>query len=255
MKPIAWITALMLAATVSASEPLTTFVLAGQSNMVGKRCKMEKLPEALQGEIPKAYFFHAQSNSWIPLAAGVTERSGFGPEIAFAAAMVKGLGKPVGIIKVSRGGTNLHKQWNPAVKSSLFNTLAKQVDAAGKVRPIHVAGMLWVQGGADAKTEEMAKAYSENLRNLVQQSRERFGNCKMPFLSGRIPPKSNKTKPHWRLVRSAQQDLELEGYRWVECDDIPTGPDKIHYDEAGMIKLGERQADLMLGIMEGNLSQ
>jgi len=65
------------------------------------------------------------------------------------------------------------------------------------------------------------------------------------FLSGRIPAKNSKTKPHWQLVRAAQQDLEMPDYAWVDCDDISLGPDGVHYDAAGMVNLGERQATVM----------
>jgi hypothetical protein len=41
------------------------------------------------------------------------------------------------------------------------------------------------------------------------------------------------------------QDLQVENYAWVNCDDISTGPDGAHYDTAGMVKLGERLAQMM----------
>ena len=214
--------------------------------MVGKRCKVRNLPEKLQQENEKALFFDARQKSLITLAPGRTEVSGFGPEIAFAAKMTQALNQPIGIIKHSRGGTNLHHQWNPKNPKSLFAELNQQVEAARKLRPIRVVGMLWVQGGADAKSDLMANAYSDNLQQLIQSSRKNFKNPDMLFISGRIPPKNSKSKPHWKTVRIAQQDLQLKGYQWVNCDDIPTGSDNIHYDEAGMIKLGERQAEMML---------
>lgn len=246
------LTAAMLLTMVSAvtaeeaSEPLLTFVLAGQSNMVGKRCRAEELPARLQGENPNALFYQASAKSWVPIAPGRTEKAGFGPEIAFAAAMAKELKQPIGIIKHSRGGTNLQHQWNPDDPDSLFAELAQKVAAARQVRPLKVVGMLWVQGGADSKSEAMSKAYAANLQRLVLRSRATFDNPQMVFLSGRIPEKSDRKKPFWRLVRQAQQELEIEGYQWVDCDDISTGPDDIHYDTAGMVKLGERQAKLTL---------
>ena len=234
------------------SQPLLTFVFAGQSNMVGKRCKPENLTKDLQKENPDALFFDAKKKSWTPIAPGKTEVSGFGPEIAIAATMTKELGQPIGIIKHSRGGMNLHQQWNPENPKSLFTSLNQQVEDARKLRPIKVVGMLWVQGGADAKTAEMANTYSDNLKKLIQSSRQHFQNPEMLFLSGRIPPKSSRTKPHWKIVRKAQQGLQLQGYQWVNCDDISTGSDNIHYDEAGMVKLGERQAKMMLVILKAS---
>ena len=234
------------------SQPLPTFIFAGQSNMVGKRCKVENLPQDLQMENPNALFFDAKNEKWIPIAPGKTEISGFGPEIAFAVEMSEDLNQTIGIIKHSRGGTNLYTQWNPENPNSLYAELNRKVEAARKLRSIQVIGMIWVQGGADSKSEMMSKAYSENLKQLIQRSRKDFQNPDMPFLSGRIPAKSSKTKPHWRIVRSAQQDLQLQGYQWVNCDDISTGSDNIHYDEAGMVKLGERQAKMMLEALKSS---
>lgn len=226
-------------------KPLLTFVFAGQSNMVGKRCRAEELPKELQKENSDALFFQPKSKTWIAIAPGRTEPKGFGPEIAFASAMANKLGHPIGIIKHSRGGTNLHRQWNPLSERSLFGELVTIVKAASKVRPIKVVGMVWVQGGADSKSEVMASAYAANLKQLVTRSRVNFESPKMVFLSGRIPPKSDKVKPFWKSVRQAQQDLKIENYAWVNCDDITTGSDRIHYDTAGMVKLGTRQAETM----------
>lgn len=254
MKRSAVVVLLLLAvhSTLTAEErpePLLTFVFAGQSNMVGKRCRANELPEHLQKPNPNALFFDHKSKTWIPIAPGRTEPSGFGPEISFAAAMSKRLGHPIGIIKHSRGGTNLHRQWDPDSDKSLFAELARKVKAAGEARPIRIVGMLWVQGGADAKSEEMAKAYADNLKRLVERSRVEFGNPEMTFLSGRLPAKDDQRKPFWKLVRAAQQNLKLEGYSWVNCDDISKGPDDIHYDTAGMVKLGERQSMLMAELL------
>lgn len=249
MRGRACVLCLWLLATGScwAGEPLLTFVCAGQSNMVGKRCKPAELPARLRGPSEVALFFDPKTKSWIPLEAGKTQAQGFGPEIAFGAKMAELLEQPVGVIKLSQGGTNLAKQWDPDSDESPFAELRKIVDAARESREIRIAGMLWVQGGADAKSEEMASAYERNLRRLVESSREDFESPDLVFLSGRIPEKSSKTKPFWKLVRAAQQNLEFECYAWVNCDDISLGPDGVHYDTAGMVQLGERQADLMAG--------
>lgn len=241
------LTAYPVAESAAAADALPVFVLAGQSNMVGKRCRADELPRHLQLPNAKAVFYLAKEESWIPIAPGHTERQGFGPEIAFARAMTEQRGQPIGIIKVSRGGTNLHRQWSPDDPKSLFGDLVRTVAAARETRSIRVVGMIWIQGGADAKSEDMAEAYATNLKDLIERSRQEFGNPAMHFLSGRIPAKNDQRKPFWKTVRRAQQDLEVENYSWVDCDDISKGPDGVHYDTAGMVKLGERLARIMAG--------
>lgn len=236
---------LALPLLTQAEEPLPTFVLAGQSNMVGKRCQKDELPPELQKPNPNVLFYKPATKTWVPIEPGVTEAQGFGPEIAFGAAMAEKLGRPVGIIKHSKGGTNLHAQWDPKQPKSLYGQLTKIVQSAAESRPIEVVGMLWVQGGADAKSEVMSSAYSVNLQQLISQSRTDFGNPNMAFLSGRIPPKDTVKKPFWETVRNAQQDLEMENYAWVDCDAITVGPDNVHYDTPGMVLLGTKQAEIM----------
>jgi hypothetical protein len=230
-------------------KPLVTFVLAGQSNMVGKRCAKKELPDKLQKPNRQVLFFAAAMQSWIPIQPGKTEPQGFGPEISFGARMAERLKRPIGIIKHSRGGTNLAHQWNPDTPGSLYAELLARVKAARSTRKIHIAGMAWQQGGADSKREEMAVAYAQNLTKLIQRAREDFQNPKMAFVCGRIPPKDNKRKPFWKPVRNAQQNLSLFHYAWIDCDAISVGPDKIHYDAKGMVTLGNLQADKMLELI------
>ena len=94
-----------------------------------------------------------------------------------------------------------------------------------------------------------------NLENLIKVSRSEFENPEMLFISGRIPPKEDKRKPYWKLVRSAQQNLKIPGYKWVNCDDIEVGGDMVHYTAAGMVTLGERQATMMTGMLDAEQSK
>lgn len=230
-------------------QPLVAFIMAGQSNMVGKRCVAGELPDNLQKPNPHVLFFKAKTKSWVPIEPGQTEPAGFGPEIAFGARMAESLKCPVGIIKHSKGGTNLAHQWNPENASSLYAELLAQVKAAQSTRELQIAGMVWQQGGADSKRKEMADAYADNLAQLIQRARQDFSNPKLAFVSGRIPPKDDERKPFWRSVRSAQQDLSLPHYGWIDCDRISVGPDKIHYDAPGMVTLGNLQSQKMFDLI------
>ena len=226
-------------------EAMPVYVFAGQSNMLGKRSRADELPEDLRSGNSRALFFHERSNTWIPLTPGTTQPKGFGPEIAFAESIADLHEGEFGIIKVSRGGTNLYRQWNPDNPDSLFQRLARLVATARQTRPIKVIGMIWIQGGADARKQHMANAYADNLRLLVERSREAFGNPDMHFVSSRIPPKNNRRKPHWPTVRAAQENLQITNFSWANSDDISTGPDGVHFDTLGMVKLGERLAQIM----------
>ncbi len=223
-------------------EPLTAFVFAGQSNMVGKRSEASDLPTKYRGEQSSVLIFTGEK--WEPYRAGLGQPAGFGPEVSAAFDLSVALGKPIGIIKHSVGGTNLALQWNPARADNLYAALKKKVAAASKSRPIDVIGAFWMQGGADARSEEMANAYSANLDALIAVMRKDFKSPDMPFVAGRTT--SAMAKPHPRYPAAAivlaAQKKEREHYTSIGTSDITKGPDRIHYDTPGIATLGQRMA-------------
>jgi Carbohydrate esterase, sialic acid-specific acetylesterase len=226
--------------------PLKVFVLAGQSNMVGSRAVAAELPEALQGIQEQAFFFDGQA--WVALAPGVTEETGFGPELSFACQMTATLKEPVGIIKHSVGGTDLAERWDPVNPKSLYAELVEKVRAARESRPVEVVGMLWMQGERDSKDAEMAAAYGDNLGELIKSARRHFENPDMPFVAGRVNPPEAEFL-HVGLVRNAQEECRLGQYAFIDCDTLPKGPDNLHYDTEGVVTMGERFAEAMLKLL------
>ena len=240
-------TALFCTTAVHAGEkPMKVFVLAGQSNMVGKRCRKDRLPEELRKEQPQALFF--TGTEWVPLAPGKTEKRGFGPEISFAKRTAEKLGETVGIVKLSVGGTSLSVNWAPDRPGSLYAKLKDLVGKAAASRSIQVAGMLWMQGGADAKNENKAKAYAKNLEEFIRKAREDFKNPNMAFVCGRSAAPVKKY-PQIVHVRKAQEGVTLPGYAWIDHDDIPMGRDGVHYSTEGQVKAGYMFADAMLKLL------
>ena len=102
--------------------------------------------------------------------------------------------------------------------------------------------MVWMQGGRDAKDERMATAYSENLRNFIRKARQDFKNPDMVFVCGRSSAPPNRY-PHVNHVRKAQESVDLPLYAWVDCDFIPMGEDRVHYNTVGQVQAGRLFAD------------
>lgn len=230
------------------SEPLLTFILAGQSNMKGKFANVSEIPNEYKKQNEKIYFFN-EKQGWQMLKAGETEPKGFGPEISFAFEMAKSLNKPIGIIKHSVGGTNLYSDWNPTKDQSEFTKLVTIYEKAKSQKNIKVVGMLWQQGGADAKKRQVAKNYLETFEKLITTSRAKLENDDLIFVSGRLPKKDEKSKPHWGLIREAHESVSLKNYAWVDCDSISIGPDNVHFDAKGMIDLGKAFAEKMVTML------
>ncbi len=256
-KALLLMAALIFPATSLADEPLKVFIFAGQSNMVGRAAKVEELPEALQAP-QKNWAFHG--NQWVPLEPGKTQNpeiEGFGPEISFAAAMAEHLGEPIGIIKYSRGGTNLHTQWNVEKQNqpkSLYAALIHLVEKAKATKEIEIVGMTWMQGEADSKTEAIAIAYGDHYRKLITQARKDFDNPAMPFIAGRVNPAKESvfTPEIVEITRKHQENPKLEHYDWVDCDDLPKIGDKVHYATTGLVTMGERMSEKIITLEQQN---
>ncbi len=238
----------LFASLVAAGDkPLKVFICAGQSNMLGKRSVAARLPKELQTPAENVLAFHRKN--WKPLKPGGAKGKGFGPEVSFAHTMAKAMGEPIGIIKHSKGGTNLAEQWNPEKDGPLYSQLKKLVAAARKSRKIEIVGMLWLQGEKDSRDGAMAKAYADNLPELIAAARKDFDAPKMFFIAGRVNPPKPKYA-HVDLVRKAQEECKANGYAWIDADSASKIGDKVHYDTAGIVELGNRYAEAMLKLMK-----
>jgi hypothetical protein len=186
----------------SAGKPIKAFICAGQSNMVGWG-DSTKLPDDFRKGNDRVLM--CEDGKWQPLRphapanegqrrVGLTEFH-FGPEIAFAHEMAKAWpDETIGIIKFSVGGTSV-LAWKPIgpVKplieldravGSLYKKLMAKVDEARKVREIEVVGFLWLQGGGDTKSADVAREYLDNLKALVAAVRKSTGIADLPFIYG-----------------------------------------------------------------------
>ena len=230
--------------------PLRVFVLAGQSNMYGNGAVRTDLPADLLAPQKDVLVF--QDGTWVPLEPGKAPLQAgqtFGPEVTFGRAMAQHFGGPIGIIKLSPGGTNLAVQWSPEAAKSLYGKLLRSVQDARKSRPIVIAGMLWMQGEADAVHEEMAGAYQKNLTHLIEAARRDFGSPGLPFACGSVNPPPTPRYAYADLVRKAQAGIDLPGYRMFDCDDLPKGNDHLHYNSRGQRELGERFARALVELL------
>ncbi|MAS96992.1 MAG: hypothetical protein CMO55_27690 [Verrucomicrobiales bacterium] len=245
--PLFLLSSLLIVSSVSASDtPLKVFVFSGQSNMVGMRSVGEELPAEMQKPNPKALFW--TGTEWKPIAPGVSEPKGFGPEISFASHYTQTTGETIGIIKHSVGGTPIER-WQPKEGKNLYTVLEEKVKAAAKSRPIEVVGMLWMQGERDSKDEEKAPLYEARLRMLVEGSREVFESPQMIFIAGRVNPPKDRYL-YVEEVRKAQSTLDIDGYTFIDCDDLELGPDKLHFNTKGVEKMGEKFATAMVEQLE-----
>ncbi len=222
------------------------WVLAGQSNMVGRaELKNVEKPHEL------VHVFRPEGG-WAQAKEPLHERRerndmviGAGLGLPFAKEMVRRTNVPVGLIPTALGGTSLW-QWDPALKTkgreSLYGNMLAQFEASGgKAR-----GMLWYQGEADARPGRVEQ-YLDRFREFVAAIRADLRHPDLPIytaqLSRYVITPSVRTDATWSAMREAQR----QAARTIENVGILSGidlglVDLIHVDTEGLKTLGVRFA-------------
>lgn len=220
--------------SVKAESTLPVYLLLGQSNMVGMRSVAAELPENLKKPNENAIIF--KDGKWVQVSPSSFEVKGFGPEVSFAHEVAKN--EKIGIIKVSAGDTKLAKEWNSDPQGVLYQKTLAEISAAEKTRKIFIKGVMWMQGESDGGNAEYAESYKSNLETFIKNIKKETGNENLKFSACRVTSPESMYK-YTSIVRNAQENVQTEGYKWFDCDGLSKGPDNLHYDTKGIVKLGE----------------
>lgn len=233
------------------------YVLAGQSNMVGYGYT-SGLPPELAGPQADVSLYWLGEPGWRPLTPVSWIAGQFGPEVTFGRAMADAQpARELFLIKVARGNTSLAECWNPEVGAEgvagdcweeLLLTWAEATEAlreAGK-QPKN-AGLLWMQGEADAAgDEEDAARYGATLERLIDGARGFAEEPELPVVMGLIdcPYCAHRDLIRAQLLAAAAADPHV---RTVETEDLPREVNPVHLDASGQRTLGARFAAALLG--------
>jgi hypothetical protein len=204
----------------AAAKPIHVFVLAGQSNMVGRG-----FPLSLASpDDPRLLVW--RDGRWQkasdPLGPPGDPRSGIGPGMTFGLQVLTRLPAwRVGLVMCAKGSTSI-QDWHP--DRPLYRACIEQVRAAGGVSP---AGILFLQGERGGSVAQAA-GWTNGFRPLHRAFRDDLGEA-VPFLLGQIgtfvgledaqasireqQARLAATLPHTRLVRSS--DLPTEGNHYT----------------------------------------
>ncbi len=238
-------------------EQTDVYLLMGQSNMKG-RGHMPAEPK----RDSRLVMMHLNDDQWYlarhPLHlvgdaqtfAG-HDNAGVGPGLAFAEVMAERNPKAVvALVPCAVGGTPIRvwakgeKRYDNALRRA---KLALQSAAPAKAR---IAGVLWLQGEADAKPEDRA-VYEEKLLKLVDHLRADLGEPDLPFVACTIGEMIDDEGRLADKVAMNQILLALPQKRprtaCVDARDIKTHiGDGVHFDTAAQEEIGRRFAKLML---------
>ncbi|MBC6402379.1 MAG: hypothetical protein GDA39_07160 [Hyphomonadaceae bacterium] len=202
----------------------------------------------------------------------------FGPEITFALTMAEtSPDNRVALIKFARGGTGLvdgvsaYGSWDPdyasgnrrnqydnALTSIAIAMQTRDIDGDGREDRLIPAGIVWMQGEADAFDNlPAATHYADNLKRLMDLLRAALRADGLPVVIGQIAD-SGKT-PDTRVmsyageVQQGQRDFVTSD----PCAALVTNtqffeflPDKWHYTSDGYIELGTAFAESMLDLQK-----
>lgn len=262
-----------------------TFYLGGQSNMDGYGYVAE-LPKELRHENDVMIFhgngvFDNQSNGglgkWSNLKPGhgvgfksdgnqnvYSDR--FGAEISFADTLVKQFpSKKIAIIKYAVGGTGLHLKtgygnWSPDFREGkgknqydfVLNTIknafsVSDIDGDGESDTLIPAGIIWMQGEADAHVSEAsANAYFNNLSRLMGLIRAALRKDDIPIVIGKITDSElghEDLMPYIKRVHLAQQQFVEQDICASYMSNTDTysynEKDAWHYLSDGFVQMGK----------------
>ncbi|MBU3021804.1 sialate O-acetylesterase [Aestuariibacter sp. A3R04] len=276
--------ALSVFSTLTYSAEFLTFFFAGQSNMDGYGYTRD-LPDGLNQQ-QNVWIFHGngafdnQPGAGIGIWEKVQPGHGagfsydgkqnilsdrFGPELSFSHAITRAYpNKKIAIIKYAVGGTGIalntgYSNWHPAFYEgegrnqydfalrAIKNAFAaRDVDGDGEEDVLTPAGIIWMQGEADAHTSpESANAYLDNLTNLMALFRAALRADDIPVVIGRITDSGlgeEDIMPFISRVHLAQQlfverDVcaaymtDTNNYKYLASDPW-------HYTSQGFISMG-----------------
>jgi hypothetical protein len=227
------------------------YILAGQSNMVG-RGRYDQLPPE-ERLLPDNVAIRARS-----LDHHLAEVEGvFGPEHSLA--RVLGRAYPdhsLFLVKYAVDASSL-LDWQPvwteedatltghAQYGPLYQSLMGWLEKTRGTIPedCEAAAFFWMQGERDALFPEAARQYEENLVRLIAHIRADLGVPDLPFFLGQVNPPTEQY-PAVEEVRAAQARLaeRVRHTALVPTDGLSKAADGLHYDTAGQVELGRRFA-------------
>jgi hypothetical protein len=219
-------------------RPSRVFLLAGQSNMVGRGFPLS-LAETPDPRL-RVWRDAAWETASDPLGPRDNPKNGIGPGMSFGLRLLThDPRRDVGIVMCAKGATPISK-WQPG--RVLYKRSVEQArDAGGRL-----AGILFLQGEYEAESLDQAPGWATSFRRTFDQLRADFGA--VPFVLGQIGTLPPERSPAQQVVRDQQAALaeELPGVALVETIDLPMAPDGVHFTVDAYRTLGNRFADAWL---------
>lgn len=237
-------------------EKPQTFLLMGQSNMVGSGRTAEL--SAADTTMPANVRYQEGMKVMRPW-----DTPRVGPELTLAQTLGAAFpGSNLQFVKHALGGTSL-LAWAPEWDSTraaitgnagagpMYDHALAIVDSLRAGLEVDVAAVFWMQGERDARFAEVGPAYFENLESLITALRRDLDSPYLPFIMGRVNAPADRY-PALADVRAAQFRAveEIPDVYLINTDDLSMHDDNLHYNTEGVKGMGRLFAEAFLALNE-----
>ncbi len=218
----------------TAAPTIQVFLLAGQSNMVGRG---QPISDGTGPVDPNLLLYRdgAWQEAQDPLGPDKDKERGVGPGMTFGLGVLshEPPGTKVGLIMCARGSTTIGA-WRHG--SGAFNSCRSMAHASGGT----VAGVAFLQGEFEAKSRGKAARWQKGFEAVERDFEKWFGQ--VPFVLGQI---GNIDRPYAQEVRDQQTAAaaEFAAVTLVPSLDLPLQPDGVHFTADAAKALGYRYGD------------
>jgi hypothetical protein len=236
-----------LVAQTRAPRNLELFLLIGQSNMAGRGAI-----EAGDRDVLPGIWAQAKDLSWKPavdpLHYDKPEIAAAGLGRSFAKALTAARpSSSIGLIPAAFGGSALD-EWKPG---SLHYTEAIRRTRAA-LRDGHLRGILWHQGEADAKDENLARSYLQRFEAFIRQLRADLGAPDVPVIVGELG-RFYRNRPNGGAKFAEVVNAQLKHIpdsvphsAFVSSEGLIDKGDATHFDTRSLHEFGDRYAAAFL---------
>ena len=214
------------------APPSLVFVLAGQSNMLGRGFPLS----AGDPSNPNLFVWRPDNHGgWMvaadPLGDPSRATDGIGPGMSFGLAVATTGTQTVGLIQCADGGSSI-SDW--AFGKKLYH------DCLGRVRSSHATpvGLLFLQGESEARGHGAALHWERRFLKLAPHFKKDFGPS---LLLGQIGTITDPSSPWQQIVRDGQADAAATlGIPLIVTRDLPMNG--VHYTVESYKAIGLRFA-------------
>jgi hypothetical protein len=234
----------LLAAVFAAAEsagsglaiPAQVFVLAGQSNMLGRAVPVSKGARS----DPRLLVWRKDGGWQVavdPLGDLKNSANGVGPGMTFGLGSIQKLNpQTVGLVQCAISGTTISK-WQPP--HSAYSNCISQVHAAGG----HIDGILFLQGESDATNKDDAGSWAKRFKVVLTAFRSDLGPD-VPIVMAQIGKINSSDFPYQKTVRDQQAKAvgQSAGLTMITTVDLKTQSDGVHFTVDSQKTLGTRFA-------------